>query len=88
MRLSPNISCGKLALLISTICNQIKLLQKVGIFPTSVFCENCESNIPENRIKSERIVFICNTCKKQYPMREDIHGIILSNCMETVSKSP
>ena len=77
MRLSPNISCAKLALMLSTVLNQIKLLQTLGIFPTKVRCEHCDKELVKCDIKTQRVVFTCENCRKDFPIRKNT---VLENC--------
>ena len=71
MKLSNNISCARLSLMLTTVLKQIELLQCIGIFPRKVKCDQCEHEINQCAIKSQKIVFTCDICRKEYRIRKN-----------------
>ena len=71
MKLSSKISCAKLALMLSTVLKQIKLLQYVGIFPSKFNCDHCDNDITDFEIECQKVVFTCGICERQYRIRKN-----------------
>ena len=68
----PPVSCGRLALMLTSLSRVIEFLQGLNILPTMGICHHCSTSIHGNyKTKGTKAFWLCPSCKFTPTIRQD-----------------